>query len=134
MDTKPNMVRIPKLFLQEKLAMAVLIVVDTLGRFDQGPNHVQHERANKVEDGLICKVVSYDASVVINHAANHILYTKYKWHHGALYSIKKTHNRYSTTRREKYKCLGCLILNTFSPQLQFRRDRFSEAVLSEGVY
>ncbi len=135
MDTQPKLARIQSPFRYLNL-VAVLrsVVVNAFRRLDQKPNQIQHNCAYKVKNSLICKVISHDASEIINHSADHILYSKYKWQNGPLNSVKNTHNSYSTTRREKYKCLDWVILSTFFSQLQSHGDEFSHRALPEGEY
>jgi hypothetical protein len=135
MDTQPKLARIQSAFMYLNLVVVLRsVVVNAFRRLDQKPNQIQQKRTDKVENDLIYKVTSHDASEIINHAADHFLYTKYKWQNGPLNSIKKTHNSYSTTRREKYKCLDKPILSTFLLQMQLSGNVFPTSAPLEGEY
>lgn len=125
-----NMVRSRLVFNHHYLLVMMLasIVINAFRRLDQKPNQIQHKPAYKVENCLVYSVAGNDASVVKYHVADGVLHPINKWHDGAFDRIQKTHNRYSTIRREIYKCLNESIVTMKSFNLQSRGMNFSCAL------
>lgn len=82
------------------------VSINAFRRLYQKPNQIQHNRAYKVENDLINNVAGNNAGVIKNYITDCILHTDNKRQNGVLNCTENTHNRYSTIRREKYKCLN----------------------------
>ena len=134
MDAQPILTRVHTLCHHKSLVMVLRpIVVNAFCWFDQKPNQIEHNRADKIENRLIYKIAGNNAGIVVNHSTDHILHAGDERHNSPFEGTKKTHNNYSTTRLEKYKCLDCLIVNTFPLKLQTHENQPFDTVSYDGV-
>lgn len=109
------------------------VVVNAFRRLDQKPDQIQHNCADKVKNDLINDVAGKNAGIVKYHITNGVLHTYNKWQNGVLDRSKKTHNRYSTFRREKYKCLSESFFITKPAILQILGMNYASVNTLKGV-
>lgn len=110
------------------------VVINAFRRLYQKPEHIQHNRTYEVEYDLINNVAGNDAGVVKYHVTNGVLHKNNEWQNGVLNRTENTHNRYSTIRREKYKCLNESLFITKFTKLQTCSVNLPSALLPRGAF
>jgi hypothetical protein len=135
MGTNQIMARSKQYANHQKLSVMVLasVAIDAFRWLYQKPNQIHQDRGHKVKYGLVGNVAGYGTSVIKYYVANGILYATDKRHNTVLDCIKKTHNRYSTIRREKYKCLNDSPFTTKLTNLQIFQIDLVNIVPNWGV-
>lgn len=135
MEANQNMARSRLAFNHHPLVVMLgSVVINAFRRLNQKPNQIQHNRTYKVEYDLINNVAGNDAGVVKYHVTDGILHTNNEWQNGVLNSTENTHNRYSTIRREKYKCLNESLFITKLAKLQTWNVNLTSAFLLRGAF
>lgn len=131
-----NMAHSRRASIRYRLVVMVLmpVVINAFRWLNQKPNQIQHNRTYKVEYDLINNVAGNDAGVVKYHVTDSVLHTNNEWQNGLLNSTEKTHNRYSTTRREIQKCLNESLFITTLAKLQTYNVNLTSAFLLKGAF